>query len=82
MPSSSRLLLSSRYVPLLRIYMRDSTNKQQSTQEPMQMGLRGGNGGGICCGMYAPFLPFIDSNMLIICSCAGLACFECCEICC
>lgn len=22
------------------------------------MGLRGGNGGGICCGMYVPFLLF------------------------
>ncbi|KAJ5281634.1 hypothetical protein N7478_007006 [Penicillium angulare] len=38
-------------------------SEQPSTQEGME--LRGGGGGGLCCGI-----------------CAGLACFECCEICC
>ncbi|KAJ5172508.1 hypothetical protein N7492_005101 [Penicillium capsulatum] len=38
-------------------------SEQPNTQEQMQ--LRGGGGGGLCCGI-----------------CAGLACFECCEICC
>ncbi|KAL4761040.1 uncharacterized protein BDW70DRAFT_136658 [Aspergillus foveolatus] len=39
--------------------------EQPARQEEMSMHLRGGGGGGFCCGL-----------------CAGLACFECCEICC
>ncbi|KAI9930424.1 hypothetical protein ASPWEDRAFT_171052 [Aspergillus wentii DTO 134E9] len=40
--------------------------EQPTTQEPMQMKLRGGGeAGDVCCGV-----------------CAGLACFECCEECC
>ncbi|CAI7589644.1 hypothetical protein N7533_002963 [Penicillium manginii] len=40
-------------------------SEQPANQEGMSMQLRGGGGGGLCCGI-----------------CAGLACFECCEICC
>ncbi|OJJ65099.1 hypothetical protein ASPSYDRAFT_39896 [Aspergillus sydowii CBS 593.65] len=44
-------------------------SEQPVRQEQMGTGndlhLRGGGGGGFCCGI-----------------CAGLACFECCEICC
>ncbi|KAJ5635137.1 uncharacterized protein N7484_008450 [Penicillium longicatenatum] len=40
-------------------------SQQPANQEQMSMQLRGGGGGGLCCGI-----------------CAGLACFECCEICC
>ncbi|KAF7717335.1 Uncharacterized protein PECH_002029 [Penicillium ucsense] len=40
-------------------------SQQPTGQEEMSMQLRGGGGGGLCCGI-----------------CAGLACFECCEICC
>ncbi|KAL4807591.1 hypothetical protein BDV18DRAFT_158809 [Aspergillus unguis] len=42
-------------------------SEQPARQEQMEpnMQLRGGGGGGLCCGI-----------------CAGLACFECCEICC
>jgi len=38
------------------------------------MGLRGGNGGGgICCGMYVPFFPFLFINWLSILTNACLA---------
>ncbi|KAL4912362.1 hypothetical protein BDW62DRAFT_215077 [Aspergillus aurantiobrunneus] len=40
-------------------------SEQPAKPEEMSMHLRGGGGGGVCCGI-----------------CAGLACFECCEICC
>ncbi|KAF9886711.1 hypothetical protein FE257_011225 [Aspergillus nanangensis] len=39
--------------------------EQPTTTENMEMRLRGGGGGDVCCGI-----------------CAGIACFECCEICC
>lgn len=57
------------------------------------MKLRGGGAGDVCCGMYViPYLETlpdrevdefqIDTNSDLCYSCAGLACFECCEICC